>query len=470
MTIQDLQLFEALREVPAPQLQWLIDNSETEHFAEGDYIYKPDDEIRGVHFILSGTIEFYRIQGGNKLPVTEITAHQVTGILPYSRARGSIAFSCCRTAVEMMTFPKARLRDMIAQHYELTQALVFVMTNRVRDFTIVTQQNEKMMALGKLAAGLAHELNNPAAAIVRGSDTLGEHLRGAPETFRRLLSAQLTTEEADFVCEKIGQSTSAAEKPVPGMLERSSQEDAISDWLYDHKIQEAADMAENFRHYGFDPATLDAFAEKLPPEYLGTVLTWISSHFTTERMLADIREASQRISGLVKSVKIFTHMDGGADKQFINIHTGIHNTLVMMQHKLRRNKIEVIEAFDDTLPPVFALSGELNQVWTNLIDNAADAMEPLGSGTLTIRTERDGEFVKVSVTDDGPGIPPENLSRIFDPFFTTKEIGKGTGLGLDAVMNIIRQHRGSVKATSEPGNTVFTICFPINGEAHQHSI
>ncbi|WP_232826986.1 ATP-binding protein [Chitinophaga deserti] len=466
MNTLELQQFDALREVPEPQLQWLIDNCETERYTEGTYMYKPGDEIRGVHFILSGSIEFYRIQGGNKVPVTDIEARQVTGILPFSRARGSIAFSCCKTDVELLTFPKARLREMISLHYELTQALVFVMTSRVRDFTIITQQNEKMMALGKLAAGLAHELNNPAAAIVRGSDTLGEHLRGAPDTFRKLLSARLTPEEADFVCEKIRVCLVNDDKPVPGMLERSSQEDAISDWLYDHKIPEAPDMAENFRHYGLMPAELDTFAAKLPAEYLPTVLSWISSHFTTERMLADIREASQRISGLVKSVKIFTHMDGGADKQFIDIHTGIRNTLVMMEYKLRKSKVVVKEEFDMSLPPVYALSGELNQVWTNLIDNAADALEQQGNGMLTIRTERDGEFVKVSVTDNGPGIPPENLSRIFDPFFTTKEIGKGTGLGLDAVINIIRQHRGTVKATSEPGNTVFTICFPINGEVH----
>ncbi|WP_341839383.1 ATP-binding protein [Chitinophaga caseinilytica] len=469
MTIQELQLFDALKDVPVAQLQWLIDNSETERFAEGDYLYKPGDDIRGVHFILSGTIEFYRIQAGNKVPITETSAHQVTGILPYSRARGSIGYSCCKTPVEMMTYPKAKLREMMAQQYELTQALVFVMTNRVRDFTIITQQNEKMMALGKLAAGLAHELNNPAAAIVRGSDTLGEHLRGAPETFRKMMLTRLSPEEADFVCDQIRESLSVADRPVPGMLERSSQEDAISDWLYDHHIPDVPDMAENFRHYGLHPASLDAFAKKLPAEYLGTVLSWMSSHFTTERMLSDIREASQRISGLVKSVKIFTHMDGGADKQFIDIHTGIRNTLVMMQYKLRKGKIEVKEEFDDTLPPVFALSGELNQVWTNLIDNAADALDAQGNGVLTIRTVRDGEFVKVTVGDNGPGIPPENLSRIFDPFFTTKAIGKGTGLGLDAVMNIVRQHHGSVKATSEPGNTIFTICFPINGEANTNN-
>ncbi len=280
---------------------------------------------------------------------------------------------------------------------------------------------------------------------------------------------RLSEPEADFVCDQLRKALAEADRPVPGMLERSSQEDAISDWLSDHQVPETPDMAEQFRHYGLHPQQLDQFAQRLPAEYLGTVLSWISSHLTTERMLADIREASKRISGLVKSVKIFTHMDGGADKQYIDIHTGIRNTLVMMQYKLRKGKIEVTEEFDETLPPVYALSGELNQVWTNLIDNAADALEQQGNGRLTVRTQRDGEFVKVTVEDNGPGIPPENLSRIFDPFFTTKEIGKGTGLGLDAVMNIVRQHRGSVKATSEPGHTVFTICFPINGEAHSIS-
>jgi signal transduction histidine kinase len=181
-------------------------------------------------------------------------------------------------------------------------------------------------------------------------------------------------------------------------------------------------------------------------------------------MVQDIQEAAKRIFTLIQSVKNFTHMDQGKGKELIDIHTGITSTLTMMQYKLKKANIEVVEEFDTRLPKIMALVGELNQVWTNLIDNAVDAMEGNGRGKLIIRTERDHAFAKVSIIDNGPGIPAEIQSRIFDPFFTTKEIGKGTGLGLDVVNRIVvGQHHGSVKLTSVPGQTVFIVCLPITG-------
>ncbi|MBO9154041.1 ATP-binding protein [Chitinophaga sp. GCM10012297] len=462
VTTQTLQEFSILKDVPENQLQWLIDQCEQESRPEGDFIYKPDVPLRGIHFVLKGTIEFYRLQNGNKQVIAEIGSRQVTGILPFSRANLSLGFTICKTDVDMLVLPKPLIKTMIERHYELTQVLVMAMINRVRELTAQAQQNEKMMALGKLAAGLAHELNNPAAAIVRGSSTLKEHLQLFPETFKKLISATMTEEQVDLVSNKMTDAIHRQRQHL-GLLERSAWEDDVSDWLDDHKIDDPCDIPVNFADFGLTTKDLDELAKQVPAEYLETVLIWINNNLTTERMVTDIQEASARISELVKSVKIFTHMDGGADKQYIDIHTGIRNTLVMMQHKIRKGKITIVEEFDETLPKVHALAGELNQVWTNLIDNSIDALEGNGEGTITLRTEKDHEFVKVTVTDNGPGIPPEHINRVFDPFFTTKEIGKGTGLGLDVVMMIIKQHHGTVKATSEPGRTVFTICFPING-------
>ncbi|WP_346320085.1 ATP-binding protein [Chitinophaga sp. YIM B06452] len=462
VTTQTLQEFNILKDVPENQLQWLIEHCEREKRDEGEFIYKPDIPLRGIHFIIQGTIEFYRLQNGNKQVIAEIGSRQVTGLLPFSRANLSLGFTMCKTDVDMLVLPKPLIKTMVELHYELTQVLVMAMITRVRELTAAAQQNEKMMALGKLAAGLAHELNNPAAAIVRGSSTLKQHLQLFPETFKKLISVTMTEEQVNLVSSKMMEAIHR-EKQHIGLMDRSAREDEISDWLYDHDVKDPCDIPENFTEFGIGIKDLDEFAAQIPAEYLQIVLIWINNNLTTERMVADIQEASQRISELVKSVKIFTHMDGGADKQYIDIHTGIRNTLVMMQHKLRKGNITVVEEFDETLPKVHALAGELNQVWTNLIDNSIDAMEPSGKGTITIRTERDKEFVKATVTDDGPGIPPEHLTRVFDPFFTTKEIGKGTGLGLDVVMMIIKQHHGTVKVASEPGRTEFTICFPING-------
>ncbi|MDB5153663.1 MAG: glnL, partial [Mucilaginibacter sp.] len=180
-------------------------------------------------------------------------------------------------------------------------------------------------------------------------------------------------------------------------------------------------------------------------------------------MVQDISESSKRIAALVTSVKTYTHMDQGQDKQYADIHIGIKNTLQMLIYKIKKGNITMVKDFDTTLPPVKAQIGELNQVWTNLIDNALDAMEINSKGTLTIKTEKDREFVQVSIIDDGPGIPEEIRSRIFDPFFTTKEMGKGTGMGLEVVNRIVLQHNGTIKVVSEPGHTAFVVCFPIDG-------
>ena len=222
-------------------------------------------------------------------------------------------------------------------------------------------------------------------------------------------------------------------------------------------------MVESFVDFNFTVADLENFAGHIPKRFLPPVFGWINTVLVTEKMVEDIQESARRIADLVKSVKTFTHMDRGADKQYADIHIGIRNTLTMLGYRKKKGNITVIEDFDLNLPPVKALIGELNQVWTNLIDNAFDAMEANGKGTLTIKTERDKDFVQVSVIDDGPGIPDDIKSRVFDPFFTTKEMGKGTGMGLEVTQRIVNQHRGSIKIKSEPGHTEFIVCFPING-------
>jgi signal transduction histidine kinase len=222
-------------------------------------------------------------------------------------------------------------------------------------------------------------------------------------------------------------------------------------------------MAENFVDFNFGIENMETFSQHIPATYHSPVFNWINNLLITEKMVEDIEESSRRIALLVNSVKNFTHMDRGSDKQYADIHDGIRNTFTMLIYKIKKSNITVVKDFDTTLPKVNAMIGELNQVWTNLIDNALDAMEPNGKGTLTIKTERDREFVQVSVIDDGPGIPDEIKSRIFDPFFTTKEMGKGTGMGLEVVQRIVLQHNGSIKVKSAPGRTEFVVCFPIDG-------
>ncbi|WP_353720435.1 ATP-binding protein [Dyadobacter sp. 676] len=463
ITVQDLLAIEVFKDVPESQLQWMIDRSRHYELPEGELMTRPGEPLSGTHIIISGRIELYRIQNNTKHIIAQLVPGTVTGMLPFSRGKIGIAYGVCLETTQLMTFPKELLRELITSHYELTQALVIVMTSRVREFTELEQQNEKMMALGKLSAGLAHELNNPAAAIVRSSASLKEHLLMQPDSFKSLLSIHLSHEEIDLINDKMVRLLSNPDRPVLSMMRRSEKEDEILDWLDANHIDGCDDIADNLVEFGVGEEDLEELKSRINHTDLSPVLTWINNSLTTERMVADIQEASKRIAELVGSVKTFTHMDRGGERELIDIHAGIRNTLIMLNYKLKKGGIKVTEDFDLSLPPVKAMVGELNQVWTNLIDNAIDALENQPDPELTLITRRDKEFVKVTVCDNGPGVPAEIRSRIFDPFFTTKSVGKGTGLGLDVVSRIVRQHRGTVTLHSQPGRTEFVVCFPFNG-------
>ncbi len=463
LTVEWLKTVEALKEVPEDQLQWMIDNSRHVSSPQGEYIFKAGDPAVGTYIVLEGKIRLYMKQNNEMRDFSDLEAGSVSGLLPFSRAFVINVYAKVIEESTIMILPKEKFREMVGRHYELTQALVHVMTTRVRDFTSLQQQNEKMMALGKLSAGLAHELNNPAAAIVRGSASLKQHLQLVPEAFKEVIAIRMDDREVDLVNNKLFEVLGRPDKPKMTLMERTGREDEIRDWMDDHQVAQSGEIAENFMEYGFTCDDLRVFKEHIPLKSLSPVFNWINSNLVTERMVQDILESSQRISSLVSSVKNFTHMDQGKGKERTDIHAGIRNTLIMLQHELKKGQVEVTEEFDDRLPPIMALVGELNQVWTNLIDNALDAMEVNGKGRLIIRTEKDQSYAKVSIIDNGPGIPADVQSRIFDPFFTTKDIGKGTGLGLDVVTRIVKQHRGSVRVQSVPGRTEFIVCFPIDG-------
>lgn len=451
-----------LQNVPDDQLQWFIDASRHYVVPEGEHLFVEDDPIRGTYILVSGAFKAYYMQNGAMRLLGDSGPFTITGHLPFSRGKVVGATATATVDSQVMLFPVERMSELIRTHFELTQGLVHVMTTRVREFANYQQQNEKMMALGKLSAGLAHELNNPSAAIVRGAASLKQHLQQQPETFKKVMAIRMAPEQVDMATRRMFEVMNRADRPVLSLMERSRREDELTDWLDDHRVENAPEVAEHFLEYGFTPEDLDYFDGQVETGHLSPMLNWINNNLITEKMVQDIQEASQRISDLVCAVKNFTHMDRAHDKQFSDIRTGIRNTLTMLNHKIRKGNVEVVENFDETLPPVKALIGELNQVWTNLIDNALDAMETNRRGRLEIKTERDKEFVKVSVIDDGPGIAPGDMDKIFDPFFTTKDIGKGTGLGLDVVFRIVKQHNGSIKAASEPGHTVFVVCFPFD--------
>jgi signal transduction histidine kinase len=462
VTKEWLQSIESLKEVPLDQLQWWIDHSRHYELQEEEFLLRQGTATTGTHVIIHGRVQLYISQKSGIQNLSILSAKDISGYLPFSRGLINNIDAKTLTTTQVMTFPFEKMNELIHSHFELTQALVHIMSSRVRDSTIVQQQNEKMMALGKLSAGLAHELNNPASAIVRGSASLLKHLKLQPETFKAVTSIKMSVEHVDKANTKLFEVLGREEKPVLTMMQRTALEDDFVECLESHGVENSQEMSENFVEYGFNCNDMDEFSELIPAEYLSPVLNWINNNLVTERLVNDLQEASQRIEKLVGAIKNFTHMDRGRDKEYADIHSGIQNTLTMLAYRFAKGNVELVEDYDTTLPKVKVFVGELNQVWTNIIDNALDAMEVNNTGRLEIKTKRDRDAVEVSITDNGPGIPEDIKTRVFEPFFTTKEIGKGTGLGLDVVSRIAKQHGGSVKVNSVPGRTEFVLCFPID--------
>jgi signal transduction histidine kinase len=470
--LENLRQFSTLENVPDSQLQWFIDRAEEITFPAGTVVYKPNEPVDYLLLLLEGRLRIDTGGGvGDELIIYD--THSILGVLPFSRMKSIPNRMVAEKSTHILRLHRKHLHELIQMGYEFTEALVHQMTTRVRDFTKLTQQNEKMMSLGRLSAGLAHELNNPVAAVVRSTDTLKTHLRATPEAFKTVMSLKLNDEQVDsvgtFFFKKVDQQRAANRQSLT-LLERSSLEDELTDWLDDHGLDDGTslDLAGPLVEFGFTVDDLDWILEKLGDDNLLGVTNWLVNNLVTEKLVMDISEASKRISTLVGSIKNYTHMDRGAGKERIQLAEGIQNTLTLLDHKLKKKRITLTLNLDPTLPAVGGWAGELNQVWTNLIDNAIDAMPDGGKleissqpkDPLNGKTEAP-EFILTKVIDNGSGIPADIQEKIFEPFFTTKEIGKGTGLGLDIVQGIIKHHNGSIKVDSQPGRTEFTVCLPV---------
>jgi signal transduction histidine kinase len=461
----ELRQFPPFADVPDNQLRWLADQVILEMHPDGTQLLKPGDAIDYLTIVLDGRLRFEVGAPGATEEFSVIEAPAVTGILPYSRLKQASSFMVAASPVRLLRMHRGHLRELTAQHYELTAVLVQQMTDRVRNVTQQAQQEEKMASLGRLSAGLAHELNNPVAAVVRNAAALKEHLGATPERFNLFMSLDITDEMGDAINDwlfrKIGQNKTTTAGARLSMLDRSRREDDLTDWLDDHGVSEAASLAGSLVEFDFTEDELEQILEQVGDDNLTGVLYWIDNNLVTEKMVIDIGEASQRIATLVKSIKDYTHMDRGSGKETVYLTDGIRTTLTLLNHKLRTKKIAVTVEIPDDLPTIQGWPGELNQVWTNLIDNAIDALPDTG-GTLTIRAEPDrGQFVLTRIIDNGEGIPPDAQAKIFEPFFTTKPVGKGTGLGLDIVKGVVRHHNGSINVQSEPGRTEFRVCLPV---------
>ncbi len=459
LTAADFQSVDVFRDQSEEDLAWLAGVAEEQTFAEGERPFQRGAEAQHMVVVLEGAFQIFTTHdNGERRLFGTIRAGEISGLLPFSRMT---TFGGEGTAVQdtrLARIHKDHFWEMMERMPEVGQRLVGRMTDRVRESSRLDQQREKMLALGKLSAGLAHELNNPSAAIQRSVADLTERFGSMMPLVSRLVGHGLSPDQVEAARAAFRTCTA----PTPGSLSalaRSEKEDELADWLEDHDVPQAYVVAEVLAEEGATPSALDQLAEEVPAAALADVVLWIEKGLAVERLMGEIDRSAERISALVASVKEYSHMDRAPDRQPTDVHAGIEQTLTMLGHSVRKKGLTVARDWGDDVPEVCVYPGEINQVWTNLLDNAIDAA-PEG-GHVTITSWHEGELVCVSITDDGEGIPPDVLDRIFEPFFTTKAPGAGTGLGLDVVQRIVAQHEGRIDVTSEPGRTTFTVCLPI---------
>jgi signal transduction histidine kinase len=461
-TVEELRKVICLSDLPAEHLQWIIDHGEVSEFNDGDLIYKTNDPIDELVLAIEGKSHFYMDVNGKLVYYFTFENDKQTGgaggLLPYSRMKGSPGYNYAVGHMKILRLHKKYFRDLEQLNPEFIQRLIGYMTERARHFATQKLQQEKVNALGQLAAGIAHELNNPAAAINRISAELVKRLMQNYDLTEKLLNDHVKPEFVRDVRKLVeDKKASGAENPTLSAMQRLNREDEISDWLEQNGVNDRQ-LAETFTDGGITIDELTEAGKTVSKEALPDVLRWIENRLSASRILKDLDDAACRISNLVGAIKSHVHMDRTSDMQPTNVHKDIDNTITLLGYKLREKNISVRRKYCDNLRDVPAYVGELNQVWTNLIDNAIYAMEK--NGELFIETKCSQNEVTVRIIDSGVGIPPEIVSRIFDPFFTTKKQGEGTGIGLDIVMRIINRHNGEIKVNSVPGRTEFIVCIP----------
>jgi signal transduction histidine kinase len=461
--IGDLKSVIALSELPDEHLQWIIDHSEYREYTDGEIVAKYGETAEIMWIVLEGKVNFYMYVNGRQVYYFTFQNNHVTGgiggLMPYSRMKTHPGYSYALGEVKLLRMHKKYFTELEALNPDFIQKLVGYMTERAKVFATTRLQHEKVNALGNLAAGIAHEMNNPAAAISGISDELTARLNRNYELTKKLLQCHITADHLDSISRLVkDKDPSLAQQLKRTTLQRMEMEDEVGDWLEKNGIAER-EFSETFAEHGFTTADLEKLRDDLGADAFVHVIPWLENLIGSQKIIQDLAEASGRISNLVTSIKSHVHMDRTNDLQPTDIHQDIENTLTLLGFKLREKNIQLKKIFDPGIPAIPAFVGELNQVWTNLIDNAIFALEK--NGILTIETSRDDKNVTVSIIDNGTGIPEDILSRIFEPFYTTKKMGEGTGIGLDIVNRIVKEHNGDIKVTSVPGRTSFSVSIPL---------
>lgn len=461
LCIDELMALEPFQHLPKQRLEWACDRAKELILPPGTLFAQQGSPPNGFFLLVKGRISMTRQSEGIEMPIGHHEAPSFFGEIPVL-TEGVVPVSM-RTLTDCHLY-QLSCEDFLTLLHEcrdFERSIFQVVEKRLRGLESFIRGREKMAALGTLSAGLAHELNNPAAALVRA-------LRDVVPAIRELEKMNLIYGQQQADPEHTQDWQDTRDRGYEAILNSSldamalsDREDELLDWMEEYGVNEAWKLAEPLALAGMDCATLERLSNRWrnsPAPLRDMGIRWLALSFDVMSMIKSGLRGAERISDLVHSMKSYSHMDQGA-QQYVDVHEGLEDTLRLFSYKLKHG-VTVERKYDRTLPQICAYGSELNQVWTNLIDNAIAAMEE--QGTLTIQTYQDGNYVRVDITDSGSGIPAEVQSRIFEPFFTTKEMGKGSGLGLDVVRRIVEnRHQGVVSVLSQPGQTCFSVCLPL---------
>jgi signal transduction histidine kinase len=454
--LKKIHLFAGLSE---EDLRRLCGMMKEVQLASGTELFREGDVGDLAYVIMEGQIEISKLSDESEVPLAVRGAGELIGEMALLEDAPRMASARAASDCRLLTISREQLDKLLGSSPSAARAMLRTVTNRLRETEIMLRQNEKMAQLGTLAAGMAHELNNPASAVQRGSEQLTRSFALILETIGAFRQMDFSPDQLHELDRLLREVRGRAEQPVElGTLERSDREELIEGWLQDREIEIPSLHAAELADMGQGSEELEELAGKFSSLQIPEVIALLNAVYVSHAVVYEIAQGSGQIAAIVKAMKSYVYLDQ-APVQDVDIHEGLENTLIILKHKLKRG-IRVQREYAERLPRVLAYGSELNQVWTNLIDNAADSLD--GEGEIVLRTRAEDSWVVVEVQDNGPGIPEEFRSRIFTLFFTTKPLGKGSGQGLHISHNIIHRHGGTMDFRSQPGETVFTVRIPVN--------
>ena len=443
--------------LPEDQISWFLSQSQEMHLQPGDIFVRQNDPAENMFVLLEGEMQGRGELGGETI-VIALKPGDVTGLLPFSRMKQATITGRAVTESRILRFPATLFAELVQKMPVLAQRLVGLMSDRIRETTRIEQQRDRLASLGKLSAGLAHELNNPASAATRATSQLRAILQRIKDASHDLGKRDLAPQQKAEI-EKLEASLTRIDAPPPDPLTASNLEDELDSLLRSHGQNDLWQLSAGLARRGVRPEVLESLFATLDAGTARAALVRIAASVEVADLLNEIESSTSRISDLVRAIKEYTFMDQ-APVQSVDIVKGLENTLTILNHKLKHG-VAVHREYETAPLLVNSFGSELNQVWTNLIDNAIDAMG--GKGELRVKTYREDACAVVEIGDNGPGIPADVKPHIFEPFFTTKGVGEGTGLGLDTVQRIVKKHRGNIAVTSKPEDTRFQVWLPLAG-------